>query len=449
MNALQSKCFIIDTNVIIHDPHVLKNLGSNNIVIPMPVLEEVDNLKKGRTDKARAAREFSRQLDDIRQKTKDTLQEGVDVKHGGNDIHVMVWSAYPQELKNDYYLSSEKMDNAILFISKDIQNQYCDMHVELITKDINMRIKADSIGLCSSDYRNSLVRVDDHYDDFKEFELNDSDSATLFGNGEELLTIPASIDHQIHCKQIFRVRDSNDKTFLLKKESHGVASHIWKSDKIFGIVPRNEEQIALMNILMDNEVRCVAAVGKAGTGKTLVSLACALEQVVELQRYKKVLVARPAYPSGNDLGFLPGSLTEKLDQWMVPFYDNLDYLFRDRNKDKRNGKDIFKELQDFGQLESQALSYIRGRNIEDTIVIIDESQNLTPHMVKTIVTRLGENSKIVLTGDPSQIDDPYLDLQSNGLTHLIDKMRDVDLFSYVTLHQAERSNLADIAATRL
>lgn len=433
------KNFVIDTNVIIHDPNVLNGLCDNNILIPLPVLEEIDSLKKGRSDRARAAREFIRQLEKIRVEHDGDLHTGIQTE----TFSVRVLDKVPPSVILHSALDSEKVDNIILHMVEDYS-----FNVEpciLITKDVAMRVKADALGIVSQDYFNSHANIKDHYDKFQRHDVSGDDVGASWNEdaGRIFWTAPQLLDKTSENEFFYISYDGEDAQLVRRTGDKFMMVH---SSEVFGIGPRNNEQAALIDVLMDDSINCVAAVGKAGTGKTLVALACGLEQVLERGKYDKIVIARPTVAMDDDIGYLPGGIDEKLDPWLGPIHDSLGFLFK---SDHMRGQNSLNELkyQDF--VEVQPLSYIRGRSIANRFIIIDESQNLSPLQVKTIVTRVGQGSKIVMTGDPYQIDNPYLDASSNGLTHLVDKLTGEPIFASVVLHDTERSELAELAADKL
>lgn len=433
------KTFILDTNILIHDPYCIYNFRGNDVILPIYVIEEIDKLKRNQNT-AIQARLASRVLDEIRK--EGSLFKGVELK---NDIFFRV------EIKNDMKLLPEVLkkdvvDNYIISVTLGIKKDNPDKRVIIVTKDINMRIKADSLGLEVEDYSTDKVDYTELYDGFYEVEVDSKTFGQYEKNGkmdfmdlgrEDIIPTPNSF-FKLNCKgNILTGRYENGK---IKKFLLGDSSP-------WGLRARNDEQRFAMELLMDENIKVVTLVGGAGTGKTLLAIATGLELVVERKKYKKLLIARPIIPMGKDLGYLPGSEKEKLKPWMQPIFDNIDFL--SEAKDDKTGEKVVEGLEAMGILKIEALTYIRGRSIPRGLIIIDEAQNLTPLEIKTIVTRAGENTKIIFTGDPQQIDNPYLDSNTNGLTYLADRLKNEEIVGHITLKKGERSKLAEIAAKLL
>ena len=333
----------------------------------------------------------------------------------------------------------------IIATTLGIKNKNPDMKVILITKDINMRIKADSLGLEVQDYETDRTDYTTLYDGYEEIEVS-RDVYNKFDKSGKINVWELGEEYHFTENMFIKFRCGEDKTFgryiggKIRRNLEGQIS-------AWGARARNDEQEYAMELLMDENIKVVTLVGRAGTGKTLLAIAAGLEQVVERGKYKRLLIARPIIPMGKDLGYLPGSEEEKLRPWMQPIYDNIDYLAGE--KGEKTGEKVILGLQTMGLLKIEALTYIRGRSIPNGYIIIDEAQNLTPLEVKTIITRAGENTKIVLTGDPDQIDSPYLDSDTNGLTYLSEKLKNESIVGHVTLKKGERSALAELAAKLL
>ena len=432
------KIYILDTNVLIHDHRSIYSFEDNEVIVPIFVIEEIDHLKRNSTT-AIQARLAARELDAIRK--KGCIAKGVNLEKGiffkveiENDLELL-----PLALKRD------SVDNMIISATLGIKNKNPDMKVVLITKDINMRIKADSLGVEVQDYetdRTDYTTLDDGY---VEIEVP-RDIYTKFDKAGKINVWELGEGYHFTENMFVRFKCGDEKTsgrYIGGKIRRNLEGQI----SAWGARARNDEQEYAMELLMDENIRVVTLVGKAGTGKTLLAIAAGLEQVVERGKYKKLLIARPIIPMGKDLGYLPGSEEEKLRPWMQPIYDNIDYLAGE--KGEKTGEKVILGLQTMGLLKIEALTYIRGRSIPNGYVIIDEAQNLTPLEVKTIITRAGENTKIVLTGDPDQIDSPYLDADTNGLTYLADKLKNEGIVGHVTLKKGERSALAELAAKLL
>ncbi|MDD3681048.1 MULTISPECIES: PhoH family protein [unclassified Mesotoga] len=426
------KNFILDTNVLVHDPYCFENFEDNNIIIPFPVLEEIDKLKKNSGSVGQNARKVNRFLDSLR--SKGRLTEGVRLESGGT-LRIAVFDEFKSKLPP--FAANNYKDNAILLYMMELSHMD-KLPVILVSKDINMRVKADIMGLKADDYLHDKVEIDD-----KLSGINIVDNPSLrdkFIDRDELsadeLPEPVGANEFVDFgREIFgRVSPDGERVVPLE---------ITMETSSWGIMPRNNEQMMAMELLLDDDVRVVFIPGMAGTGKTLISLACGLRKVVDEKKYERLMVARPIIPMGQDIGYLPGSMEEKIDPWMTPIYDNLYMLFNNRHTDL----EVF--LKKGEQLQVEVLSYIRGRSIPNQYFIIDEAQNLSPHEIKTIITRVGENTKIVIIGDPYQIDNSYLDAYSNGLTYAASRLTDKSLAGHITLTKGERSELASLAAELL
>jgi PhoH-like ATPase len=432
------KNFILDTNVLIHDPNAIYNFSDNRVIIPIYVIEEIDKLKRAEGEKGRNARVTARLLDNLRK--NGNLNNGVKLDNNGTLIVETKGSltSLPEFLRED------KVDNRILSVAKEISDN--KEQTVLVTKDINMRIKADALKISVEDYETDTIKIDELYSGLTSLEIDES----LFN----IITKSGKIKYNEILKDEpypneFVNLTNNGKSFLTKYNSSKkrLEKLSFNHNTPWTISARNLEQQCALELLLNKDIQIVTLVGKAGTGKTLLALASALEQTVEQKIYKKILVARPIIPMGKDIGYLPGSEQEKLKPWMQPIFDNFDYL--SETKEDKAGEKVVEALQSMGLLKIEALTYIRGRTIPKGIIIIDEAQNLTPHEIKTIVTRAGEDTKLIFTGDPYQIDNPYLDSNSNGLTYLAEKFKNVDLAGHITLVKGERSKLAEIASKLL
>ena len=432
------KIYILDTNVLIHDHRSIYSFEDNEVIVPIFVIEEIDHLKRNTTT-AIQARLAARELDAIRK--KGCIAKGVELEKGiffkveiENDLELL-----PPALKRD------SVDNMIISATLGIKKKNPDMKVVLITKDINMRIKADSLGIEVQDYESDKTDYTTLDDGYVEIEV-DKDIYNKFDKAGKINVWELGKEYRFTENMFVRFKCGDNKTsgrYIGGKIRRNLEGQI----SAWGARARNDEQEYAMELLMDENIKVVTLVGKAGTGKTLLAIAAGLEQVVERGKYKKLLIARPIIPMGKDLGYLPGSEEEKLRPWMQPIYDNIDYLATE--KGEKTGEKVILGLQTMGLLKIEALTYIRGRSIPNGYIIIDEAQNLTPLEVKTIITRAGENTKIVLTGDPDQIDSPYLDADTNGLTYLADKLKNEGIVGHVTLKKGERSALAELAAKLL
>ncbi|MDT8440973.1 MAG: PhoH family protein [Desulfuromonadales bacterium] len=436
------KTYVLDTNVLLHDPEAMFRFEDNDVVIPMTVIEEIDRFKKDLSETGRNARHFSRLMDALRSRAK--LVDGVELENGGR-LTVKLYTedslkGLPPELR------TERGDNRILAVAVD-EKKSCECPVIFVTKDTNLRIKADAIGLPAEDYESDKVSIEDLYSGTAEVELTREEVDRFYGQG--YLDLDAEfLPNQ--CLTLIDTANPSHTALARYQKSLRRAVPLVRSPKegIWGIHPRNREQQFAFDLLLNTDIQLVTLVGKAGTGKTLLAIAAGLLKSADEGEYSRLLVSRPVFPLGRDLGFLPGDIEEKLSPWMQPIFDNVELLLgavEDRGKRKRG----YKELVDLGILEIEPLTYIRGRSIPKQYMIVDEAQNLTPHEIKTIITRAGEGTKIVLTGDPYQIDNPYVDSSSNGLTYVVEKFKGEEISGHVTLTKGERSSLAELAANLL
>ncbi len=436
------KVYVLDTNVLIHDPKAIFSFADNDVVIPIYVIEEIDSLKRVDGERGRNARVVARSIDDLRK--KGSLVEGVCLNNGGK-LFVEINGDVTQL---PFFIKKDVMDNRILATALEVKKNAKDP-VILVTKDINMRIKADSMSLKVEDYETDTYDISELYSGFSEVEVEDEPYKKFIKAGRVKYT--EVFDKEPYANEMFNLTCENKSHLgVYKKNKKRVEKLNFSNIELWGIRARNNEQECAVEMLMDPNIRVVTLVGKAGTGKTLLALASALEQVVERTLYKKIFIARPIIPMGKDIGYLPGGEKEKLRPWVQPIYDNFDFLTSNKgNEDKKGGEKVIAGLESMGLLKIEALTYIRGRSIPKGFLIIDEAQNLTPHEIKTIVTRAGADTKIVFTGDPYQIDNPYLDANSNGLTYLAERFKNVELAGHITLVKGERSELAELAARLL
>ncbi|MCK8823698.1 PhoH family protein [Fuchsiella alkaliacetigena] len=435
------KTFVLDTNVLIHDPTALFAFDDNDVVIPIVVIEEIDALKSRQDTVGKNARAVSRYLDELRELGR--LYDKVKLKSGGTlkvEFNHQVEDLLPSGLE-------EKEDNRILATALGLKEAVADdAPVILVTKDINMRIKSDALGVVAEDYETNKVDIEELYSGLTNLQV-DAEKIDQFHDQGKL-----SSQAELYPNQFVLLEDnlggSQSALGRYDVESDSIKSLMIQNPNIWGIKPRNKEQHCAFELLLNDAIKLVTLVGKAGTGKTLLALAAGLEKVVEERIFNKLLITRPVVPMGNDLGYLPGDIEDKLRPWMQPIYDNMEFLVSSDSEDDK-ASNMIQDLQQMGLVELEALTYIRGRSIPKQFIIIDEAQNLTPHEVKTIITRAGEDTKIVLTGDPYQIDHPYLDSCSNGLTYLAQNFKDQGIAGHITFNKGERSELAEIAASIL
>jgi PhoH-like ATPase len=440
------KIFVIDTNVILHDPTAILQFEDNEIVLPIAVIEELDRFKKQPEMTGRNAREVSRTLDTLRQ--QGHLTTGVTLSNGGTLRVVLGDRQTFKELPPE--LSGDLADNAILAVGMQCKHQ-CQCPVIVVSKDTNLRIKADALGLDAEDYETDKVDVNELYTGTTEV-LVDADKIDEFFKAGSLTLEANNFLPNQDITLVNRVNPSHTALGMVAGNSHKIIP-LMSLPKlgVSRIQPRNREQRFALNLLLQDSIKLVTLVGKAGTGKTLLAIAAGLQKVADEKLYSRLLISRPVVPMGKDIGFLPGDINEKLTPWMQPLYDNFDLIFGTQDNHDKPGhwRRGHEELIEMGLLQIEPLTYIRGRTIPQQFLIIDEAQNLTPHEVKTIVTRAGEGTKVVLTGDPDQIDNPYVDAASNGLTYVVERFKHEPLAGHITLSKGERSSLAERATALL
>jgi PhoH-like ATPase len=441
------KIFVLDTNVLLHDPNSIFAFKANEVIIPAVVLEEIDSKKRNADEIGRNARTVSRLLDGLRE--LGHLHSGVVLEHGGT---LKVELNHRSFVKVQEMFGEVSNDNRILAVALNYlheENEKAEPSpVVLVSKDVLVRIKADVLGITPEDY------LSDRTGDLNE----------LYSGCQSLMVHPSLIDEYyshrfLSIKQLSLSYPLYPHEFLILKDEIGSGkSALLKvnsdatrleplylgNDAVWGISARNAQQRMALELLLNDDIPLVTITGKAGTGKTLLALAAGLFKVEDEHKYKKLLIARPVVPMGKDIGYLPGEKDEKLRPWMQPIYDNLEFLF-----DTKKAGDIDKILMGLGSIQVEALTYIRGRSIPSQFIIIDEAQNLSRHEVKTIVSRAGEGSKVILMGDPEQIDHPYLDAASNGLSYIVEKFKQQGISGHITLEKGERSHLAQLAADLL
>lgn len=438
------KNYILDTNVLLHDPNSLLNFQDNNVLIPIEVVEEIDRFKRDPSELGQNARGVSRMLDSLRGTGR--LSEGVTLANGGH-LRILLDSKNGGPANGGLlHTTVQNVDNRILAHALGVQQRTPAIPTVLVSKDINLRIKADAHGLAAEDYETDRVRLQDLYAGMFELTVT-PEQIVKFRTDDEL---PLPTNRQYFPNEYCTLTESGNqkRTVLAKVDATGknLVPIIDVREGVWGIKPRNREQHFAFDALLDDRIKLVTLMGKAGTGKTLMAMAAGLKRTVMDREFRRLVVARPTISMGKELGFLPGSLEEKLGPWMQPIHDALE-LLSDLNmgNDHRRSSDLLRS----GTIVVEALSYIRGRSIANQFMIIDESQNLTPLEVKTIVTRVGSGTKIIFTGDPYQIDNPYVDSSSNGFNYIISKFRDHPIAAHIELQRGERSELAELAANVL
>ena len=430
---------MLDTNVLLFDPMAINKFGKNTVFIPLIVIEELDRFKKDQNENGRNARHFSRIVDDLR--SQGPLSHGVGLTNGGKLI-----ISLDKHTKGKYDVIDISIpDNRILSSALALKEE--KKNVTLISKDINLRLKSDMLGLNAEDYGPKDVTIDDLYTGNRLYEVEvqrlvEFEKNRFLALSEKEYAEINPNEYLIVCEQ------GNDRHRALGRYSFdkkGIVPLIPIREGVWGIYPKNTEQQFAFDALLNDEVKLVTLVGKAGTGKTLLAIAAGLEKTINDETFHRLLVSRPVQPMGKDLGYLPGDVNEKLAPWMQPIFDNMDFLFGQQ----RGLHSSWEELINQGLLHVEPLTYIRGRTIPNQYLIIDEAQNLSPHEVKTIITRAGEGTKIVLTGDCEQIDSPYLDSVNNGLAYVVDRLKNEKITAHTNLKVGERSELSEIASKRL
>jgi PhoH-like ATPase len=441
------KNFVLDTNVLLHDPRAIFHFSDNTVIIPIYVLEEIDHFKKELSERGRNAREVARRLDEFRSKGAH-LSDGVKLDGGGHLRVALATRELPPAIR-----TSQIVDNFILGVALEVRDKDKSIPTVLVTKDVNLRIRADAMGLVAEEYNAESIDVEELYSGNAELEVAGAAVDEFYQSGTlSVDQVKSPTSNGVYANQYLLLRDRDNSSHTALGRYDATAKKISQIRKlregVWGIRPRNKEQHYALDLLLNDDIKLVTLVGKAGTGKTLLAIAAGLQKCVEEGIYQKLLVSRPIFPLGKDIGFLPGDIEEKLNPWMQPIYDNVELLLGLSKQEKKEGRS-HQELIDLGYIEIEPLTYIRGRSIPNQFMIVDEAQNLTPHEVKTIITRVGENTKIVLTGDPYQIDNPYVDSANNGLTTVVEKFKGEAIAGHVSLVKGERSPLAELAANIL
>ncbi len=434
------KNYILDTNVLLHDPNSIAAFKGNSVLIPIEVIEEIDRFKRESTELGQNARTVSRMLDALR--AKGHLNKGVKLENGGT-LRIIF---HEHNGQNGSPFGNNTVDSRIVGLALAIHKAEPKVPAILVTKDINLRIKADTLGLSAEDYTTDRVLLTQLYTGMIEITVSAEKMSRFRLEGELDLNGHGTYFPNEYCTLM---EETNPKRTALTKVDAGGTKLVPILDcreGVWGIKPRNREQHFAFDALLDDRVKLVTLMGKAGTGKTLMAMAAGLKRTVLDREFRRLVVARPTVSMGRELGFLPGSLEEKLNPWMQPIHDALE-LLSDLNmgSDHRRSTDLMRS----GTIVVEALSYIRGRSIAHQFMVIDEAQNLTPLEVKTILTRVGQGTKIIFTGDPYQIDNPYVDSSSNGFNYIISKFRDQSIAAHIELQKGERSELAELAANIL
>lgn len=431
---------VVDTNVILFDALAITKFQDADIHIPFSVIEEVDRFKRDLGETGRNARQFSRFIDVLR--SKGSLAKGVLLEGGSSKVHVTRdndWPQLPEEL------GTSTADNRILGTALSLQQANSNGSVELVTKDINLRIKADVFGVCARDYEPERNHSEEAYLGIKEMEV----SPQAIDNFYKEKFIKLNNMSSLHANQYVLLRDKSNANHSAIGRYHlgdeKIVPLIHPTESVWGIYPRNVEQSFAMDCLLNDDILFVSLVGKAGTGKTLLALAAGLYKTLDEGRFQRLLVSRPIFPMGRDIGYLPGDVEQKLNPWMQPIFDNIEFLMGSDKKAAGRAQELINQ----GMVNIEPLTYIRGRSIPNQYLVVDEAQNLTPHEIKTIVTRAGQGTKVVLTGDTFQIDNPYVDSANSGLTYAVERFKGQNIAAHVSMKRGERSELAELAANIL
>ncbi len=437
------KTYILDTNVLLHDVGSINAFEDNDVVIPIIVIEELDNFKTSADERGKNARVVSRKIDEFRKLGR--LSEGVPLEGGGT---LRIELEQNNMLPPGIFLN--KSDNGILNIAYALRKKAgvikknAEQPVIIVTKDTNLRLKAEALGLEAQDYTTDKINYEELYTGVAEMEVDSAVIDKLYH--DKKIDLPEGVFYNNQFI-ILKANDGSKKSGIGRVNNNGE-----KNIKIlpqaepsaWGIKPLNKEQRFAMELLLDDSLDLVTLVGAAGTGKTLITIATGLQRTLDEEKYRRLVVCRSVVPVGKDIGFLPGTKEEKLEVWMGAIYDNMAFLADRKNPEE--GEEKAKYILDSGKVEIASITHIRGRSLPQQYMIVDDAQNLTPHEIKTILTRAGEGTKVVVTGDPYQIDTPYLDAESNGLTYLVDKFKGQKNYGHITFTKTERSRLADLAS---
>jgi len=441
------KTFVLDTNVILHNPAALTSFADNMVLLPIEVIEELDKFKRDHDENGRNARVAIRMIDELRQEGEGEPGKGFSLPNGGT-LKISTGLDY-ERVADRLGLSKGLIDNRILFtayIHKDKGEK-----VIFVSKDINARVKADALGLNCMDFEKQKVDFERLYRGWHEVETS-KEEIELFYKDKEC-KVSAGEFYPNEFAFFVDKADPKHTAMARYKEEFGILMPlIYNKTNAMSIRPRNKEQAMAMELLLNDDIKLITLLGQAGTGKTLLAIAAGLQKVVKDKSYSKLLISRPLLPLGRDIGFLPGTKEEKLESWMGPIFDNLEYIFssdKSSRETKVKARAMTEKYMKDELIEMEAMTFMRGRSIANQFIIIDEAQNMTPHEVKTVISRSGNNTKMVLTGDPYQIDNPYLDSASNGLTYCVERMKGQGMYGHVILTESERSPLASLAAELL
>jgi PhoH-like ATPase len=435
-----TRIYVLDTSVILYDHNAINNFEDNDIAIPITVLEELDNFKKGNDTKNFEAREFIRFLDKI--SGDNTLQKWVNLNGTSKGKFKIIMHHEKTSRDASFIFDDNKADHKILNAAISLQEEYPEREVVMVTKDINLRLKAKALDLPSEDYLTGKVQDVNELVETGKNVIEDVDPELIkkiFNGGAIESPEINGVEFKKNCFYILKNGKSSALAFY---NPLTLSLERVEKEYVYGIKPKNAEQAFAIHALLNDNIKLVALQGVAGTGKTLLALASSIAQK---NQYKQIILARPIVPLSNrDIGYLPGDANDKIGPYMEPLWDNLKFIKNQFGENEKKHK-LIEDMESDERIKITPLAYIRGRSLSDVYFIVDEAQNLTPHEVKTIITRAGENTKIIFTGDVNQIDSPYLDEQSNGLSYLIDRLKGHELFAHITLEKGERSELANLA----
>ncbi len=431
------KTFIIDTNVLIHDSAAITKFKDNDVVISLSVLEELDGLKRNTDEAGKSARDVIRYIDSLKGEGGGDLQQGIQISEGPK---VRVFLDAQIDRVEGFPLSLDRMSNRLLLVAHLLKEG--GENVVIVSKDFVTRVKAEAMNLESEDYENTKASYEELYKGIRRVEVAKREIDLFYKDG----TL-ADITGDFRPNEFAMLVSPENSSAVCKfnSKTKKLEPLLQVSKDIWGIQPLNVEQRCAIDLLLRDDIQLVTLIGPAGTGKTLMALACGMRKTFDENTYSRILVSRPIMPLGKDIGYLPGTKEEKLYHWMQPIYDNLEFLCS-TTSGEGNGAATLEFIMESKKIEMEAVTYIRGRSLPKMYMIIDEAQNLTPHEVKTVISRAGKGTKVILTGDPTQIDNPYLDKDSNGLTFCVNRFKNQRIYGHVLLERTERSELASIAA---
>jgi PhoH-like ATPase len=436
-NPVTRKTFVIDTNVLVHDPAAIQKFKDNDVVVSLAVLEELDSLKRHSDEVGKNAREVIRYIDSLKAADQGDFHTGITIPEGPRvRIHL---ETRPERVEG-FPLPLDRSSNRLLLIAYLLRQR--GEATVIVSKDFVTRVKAEAMDLEAEDYENLKTSYEELYKGLRRVEVAKRDIDLFYKDG----TVPA-VEGGFRPNEyaLLTAQENASAVCKFNEKTKKLEPLLQVNRDIWGIQPLNVEQRCAIDLLLRDEIPLITLIGQAGTGKTLLALACGMRKVFDENSYSRILVSRPIVPLGKDIGYLPGTKEEKLYHWMQPIYDNLEFLCSSTSGES-NSASALEFIMESKKIEMEAVTYIRGRSLPKMYMIIDEAQNLTPHEVKTIISRAGKGTKVILTGDPTQIDNPYLDKDSNGLTYTVNRFKNHRIFGHMFLERTERSELASIAA---